>query len=451
MTTSISCRRCHRAPATFYFLFICVICLLLLPPAESFSPSLPSSLKAFQVFRPIPGHAHTSSSELSLAKRSSKTSAKPNSKKLKLRQTNNSKKNKKASSPPPPRRLNLSTITPRPVIFDYEANRNGPVNDKRLSDAISCEHFGSCPGCAVNDHVGAVDIIQSAQQYFSSTLVRKARPDVIASGDDWVAEGANDGFYKVVVPSSVTAWRTQAKLAVAPKSSSWAKDGCSFGLYQRGSHNVVTIPDCQVHHPNINRAVEALTEATSRVSTPAFSRDSNDNVGLRYVQFQVERSTGKICLTLVWAASELKYSQPALSRLTKELQRLDPDLWHSIWCHCNDGPGNNIFSRNAKNWHRLSGPEFVREPFAVSDMGWLYFTPLAFRQGNIDGFDVLATDVAKAIPGGSRVCELYAGVGVLGLTALLHHVFEDEPLTWVRCSDENPINPRCFTRTVSSL
>jgi hypothetical protein len=170
------------------------------------------------------------------------------------------------------------------------------------------------------------------------------------------------------------------------------------------------------------------------------------------VQLQVERSTGKICLTLVWFASELKYTQPALSRVTKALATLEPDLWHSMWCHCNESPGNNIFNRNPKGWYRLSGNEFVKEPLPVGDYGWLYFSPLTFRQGNMDGFDILAMDVAKSIPGGSKVCELYAGVGLLGLTSLVHHAQpESEPLTWVRCSDENPANVRSFTRSLSSM
>jgi tRNA/tmRNA/rRNA uracil-C5-methylase (TrmA/RlmC/RlmD family) len=335
----------------------------------------------------------------------------------------------------------------RPVLTDYSENRNDFVNDERLQAAINCEHFDSCPGCIVNNHVGQVEIIKSAKQFFSSTAVRKRRLDVIA---DIVVEDSDDGFYQVVVPSSVTGWRTQAKLAVAPKSSSWAKDGCAFGLFRRGTHSVLSIPNCKVHHPAINRAVEALVAATEKVGTASFEPDSAQG-GLRYVQFQVERTTGRICLTLVWFAQQLKETQPALSRLQKELQRLEPDLWHSMWVHCNDGAGNNIFSRNSNRWHRLIGPEFLREPLPVSNMGWLYFNPLAFRQGNMSGFDVLAGDVARNIPGGSRVCELYAGIGVLGLTALAYHHEKGKPLIWVRCSDSNPANPRCFRRSVDSL
>lgn len=212
----------------------------------------------------------------------------------------------------------------------------------------------------------------------------------------------------------------------------------------------MSIPNCAVHHPSINRAVEYLVEATTRVRTSAYSVDSREG-DLRYVQLQVERSSGKVSLTLVWNAEFIKETQPALSRLVKELNRAaPPNFWHSIWCHCNDGQGNNIFSRNPRRWHRIEGPEFLREPLAVGEHGWLYFSPLTFRQGNLDGFDVIANDVARAVPGGSKVCELYAGVGVLGLTALAHHA-DGDSLGWIRCSDENAANPRCFKRSVDSL
>eukprot|EP00526_Cylindrotheca_closterium_P006222 CAMPEP_0113628418 /NCGR_PEP_ID=MMETSP0017_2-20120614/14724_1 /TAXON_ID=2856 /ORGANISM="Cylindrotheca closterium" /LENGTH=585 /DNA_ID=CAMNT_0000538721 /DNA_START=15 /DNA_END=1772 /DNA_ORIENTATION=- /assembly_acc=CAM_ASM_000147 len=340
---------------------------------------------------------------------------------------------------------------PRPVLTDYYANTDPREIEGRLLGAINCEHFGSCAGCVTNEHVGEVDVIQSAKRYFSSTAVRKNRMDVYENGEDWVVEDDDDGFYEVVVPTGITGWRTHAKLVVTERSSSWANDGCIFGLYKRGTHDVLEIPKCAVHHPSINLAVQELEKATAKVGTAAFSKESREG-GLRYVQLQVERTTGKVSLTLVWAASELKYAQPALSRLTKQLSKSNPDLWHSMWCHCNESPGNNIFTRNSRNWYQLSGNEFVREPISVGEYGWLYFTPLTFRQGNMDGFDILANDVARSIPGGSKVCELYAGVGLLGLTSLVHHSQEpNEPLVWVRCSDENPANLRSFTRSLSSI
>lgn len=315
------------------------------------------------------------------------------------------------------------------------------------SGAINCEHFAECPGCVVNNGVDNVNKIKSAKLFFSSTFVRKRRLDL--TEEDIVQEVFDDDFYKVIVPCDVHGWRTQAKLAVAPRSSSWGR-GCTLGLYERGTHSVLAIPNCKVHHPSINRAIRAIEQATEETNIAAYKEESRDG-GLRYVQCQVERSTGKISLTLIWNAESLKDTQPALARLIKALQRIEPKLWHNIWCHCNDNPGNAIFARNENRWHRMAGPEFVRERLPVGEEGWLYFSPLTFRQGNMDGFEVIARDIAKIVTGGSRVCELYAGIGLLGLTCMVYNEEQGKGLKWIRCSDENPANNRCFRRSLRSL
>jgi tRNA/tmRNA/rRNA uracil-C5-methylase (TrmA/RlmC/RlmD family) len=237
-------------------------------------------------------------------------------------------------------------------------------------------------------------------------------------------------------------------------------------LYERRSHKIVEIPECVVHHPNINKAIEILRKATINVKTPAWGEDSGFN-GLRYVQLSVERMTGRVSMTLVWHANTLKQCQPHLSRIIKECKKMDrdnmnknneggPGLFHSIYCHTNDGLGNAIFARGEKNWHPMDGPEFTRESIPGTNVedreGLLYFTPMVFRQGNLDGFDEIAMHVARSIGGGGqKVCELYAGVGLLGLTALTYWQKQGEPLGWVRCSDENPNNPRCFKKSVNSM
>ena len=123
--------------------------------------------------------------------------------------------------------------------------------------------------------------------------------------------------------------------------------------------------------------MKALEEATGRARTPAYDEDGDVGL-LRYVQCRVELSTGKVCLALVMNAEKYKNCQPHLSRLVKELKRAEPDLWHSIWVHCNDSPGNAIFSRDPGRWHRVEGPPYVREEIPGSDPdereGLLYFS-----------------------------------------------------------------------------
>lgn len=328
---------------------------------------------------------------------------------------------------------------------------------KKVNKAINCIHFDECPGCVIEEKVESVDAIESARLYFSS----------ISQQGHYLPVSGKSSF-SIIIPSSIKHWRTQAKLAVKPKSR-WTKDGCYFGLYKQKSHDVLPIPECQVHHPSINRAVALLEKATDNVNTEAYDEVTGSGL-LRYVQFQVERGTNQICLTLVMNARQLKECQPSLSRLVKEVKRLDREqeekLFHSIWCHCNDSLGNAIFARGDGRWFLQDGPEFVREPIpdtltssSYDDSnnkerkdGLLFFNPMTFRQGNMDGFEAIAKHVVENIPPNSAVCELYAGVGLLGLTALSHHHRQQQPnLRWVRCSDENPANLRCFNRAVNTM
>ena len=251
---------------------------------------------------------------------------------------------------------------PPPNLTNYQFHSSPNINENRLEAAIGCRHFGQCSGCVVDQYVADTPVLKAARLYFSSTAVRQHRSDVRRLGLPIVVDQqeAEDDWFQIVVPSPVKTWRTQAKLAVSSSASKW-EPGCRLGLYRRGSHDVLPIPDCAVHHPAINKAVALIEQCTAKVGTAAFSATSVEG-GLRYVQCQVDRSTGKVCLTLVWHASELKQAQPALSRLVKALQAADDSLWHSIWCHCNDGMGNAIFHRNPKRWHRLVGPEYLREP-----------------------------------------------------------------------------------------
>jgi 23S rRNA (uracil1939-C5)-methyltransferase len=217
-----------------------------------------------------------------------------------------------------------------------------------------------------------------------------------------------------------------------------------------------------------------------KAKTTGYQEERLDGM-LRYVQMSVERSTGKVQLTLVWNAEDYRAATPHLQLLVKEIKARAPDLFHSIWANFNTGAGNAILSRNPHSWHRCSGPEYLKEivgpaqplqqeqaqheqqqqqqsqpqsrrsdaastagdtsSSSSSSNGGLAFSfsPQLFRQANLDQFSAIVAAVADWTPPGATVCELYAGVGVLGLNVL--HKAE-----WVRCSDVNSANPRAFER-----
>lgn len=161
---------------------------------------------------------------------------------------------------------------PRRFLVDYDSNRNPTINKFRLLDGrVQCPHYPNCPSCVITERIGDIPIIESAKQYFSSTDVRRRRRDVLERDVECdVVDSSDDGFFEVVLPSELEGWRSQAKLVVEPSTTSQSgrdEYGCDFGLYQKGSHSVVPIPNCAAHHPSINKAVAALKDATRNVRT----------------------------------------------------------------------------------------------------------------------------------------------------------------------------------------
>eukprot|EP00804_Cyclotella_cryptica_P017513 CCRYP_006681-RA/>CCRYP_006681-RA protein AED:0.44 eAED:0.44 QI:0/-1/0/1/-1/1/1/0/302 len=152
----------------------------------------------------------------------------------------------------------------------------GEQSSQSLS-SIDCPHFGTCPGCVVSTNIQDIDVIESAKLYFSSQSVQKhAIPHNRKDRKRYFHEEEEE-FYKVIIPSSITSWRSQAKLAVAPTSTWSRSSGATIGLYARHSHDVLSIPECKVHHPSINRAVEMIVEATKKVRTPVYLEDTGED------------------------------------------------------------------------------------------------------------------------------------------------------------------------------
>ena len=348
---------------------------------------------------------------------------------------------------------------------------------------VNCKHDKECSGCVTKlDEPSLLDteVIESAKEFFASKSIKAncAIPD------------GKDSVFSVVQPTSSASWRTHAKLAAAPAHPFLG--GVKFGLYKARSHEVIPIPDCVVHHPAINEAMEVLAGASKKTKVTAYcdpvavSQKKKGKKGggrggggggkggggshgnlkggegmLRYVQMSVERSTGKVSCSLVWNASEYKHTQPALSRLVKEMKRINPSIWHSIWVHCNDSNGNAIFSKATGKWDKVVGMEYLTEKMLVGGKAAagsggaskLYFTPKVFRQGNIDGFEIIAKTVGDIVKSkkGKKVCELYAGVGLIGLSMWNNQAGSKQQFEWLRCSDSNPHNLPCFERARGSI
>lgn len=278
---------------------------------------------------------------------------------------------------------------------------------------VACPHYERCDGCSVATHVHEPPVLERARRFFSTEANVEQLPSVMASA---------------------TGWRTHAKLAVRGTSAD-----PMLGLFRRGTHEVEPIPECAVHHRSINAAAAELLALLRETRTSIYDEGSQSGL-LRYVQLNVERSSSTVQLVLVCNAPPEPPDRRPPAAMTSLLAALreraahDGSVWHSVWVHYNDERRNNILSYKpappgSTRWHCVLGEPAVRERVLHREFE---YSPWVFRQANLDGFERIVERVAARVGEDARVCELYAGIGLIGLNCL-------ERARSVRCSDVNPL------------
>ncbi|XP_068654272.1 uncharacterized protein [Aristolochia californica] len=240
---------------------------------------------------------------------------------------------------------------------------------------------------------------------------------------DTLKESINLGCECALIPISPEKWewRCRAKLVVRGSS-------CNplVGLYQEGTHNVVNIPHCRAHHPNINAAVELLKRGITLFDVLPYDEDMGTGE-LRYVQMAVtthdtslpavERyKKGKVQVTLVWNSNnEHSPCSVKLNALSNFLWRNggsnnNNHLIHSIWVNFQTSRNNVIFGNR---WRHLLGERDLWERVGGVD---ICLAPSTFGQANTKAFDSLLKKLQKYVPYGASVADIYAGSGIIGLS-----------------------------------
>lgn len=223
------------------------------------------------------------------------------------------------------------------------------------------------------------------------------------------AQGALDELARIhglppvsVVSGSAAGFRLRARLAIRGRLGS-----PKVGLFEFGTHRVVHIPSCSVHHPLINRVAAVVRRALVDARVTSYSDAAH--LGLaRYLQVVVERSSQTAQVVIVANSAT---PEPLAACLDSIRERLGPQL-HSLWFNANCERSNTILGPDFTHW---CGPASVIERFGGAAV---HYPPGAFGQNNLDVAQRIIEHVRTEIPEGARVAEFYAGVGAIGLSVL---------------------------------
>ncbi|KAH1150142.1 hypothetical protein GLYMA_16G057700v4 [Glycine max] len=320
---------------------------------------------------------------------------------------------------PPP----TPTPTPAPTLI------SSIPQSPPLTCALHCPHFQSCSGCTHEFNLHRPVILDDATNFF-----RK--------------HGVSDFTFDTC---KLWGWRCRAKLAVRGSSTEPL-----IGLYEEGTHNVVDIPQCQAHHPNINAAVELLRRGIIEIGVEPYIEDEGTG-DLRYVQMAVTTyntslpaaqryKNGKVQVTLVWnSRNENSPGSDKLNALANFLwknggQRSRLHLIHSVWANFQTSTNNIIFGNK---WRHLLGERDFWEHVGGIDVS---LAPSSFGQANTRAFDALLRRLQKYVPYESDVADLYAGAGVIGLSLAATRKCRS-----IKCIEINKESKASFEKTIERL
>lgn len=256
--------------------------------------------------------------------------------------------------------------------------------DRHERGLARCPHLPPCDGCP-----------------------RFASPGVAAGPLERLQALARRAGCRLEAPAAgePLGYRLRARLAVRGA----ARDA-KIGLFQEGTHNVVDIPRCVIHHPLVNEAVAALKVALRETGLAPY-HDQRHSGLVRYLQVVVERASRTLQLVVVCNSESLEPIAPLFDALQAQLG----ERVHSLWFNGNTSKHNAIMG---PVWQRWSGPEAVIEVIAGTRV---HYPPDAFGQANLDLFERAVERIHGFVAESGRIVEYHAGVGAIGLGLLTEH------------------------------
>ncbi|HUI25913.1 MAG TPA: 23S rRNA (uracil(1939)-C(5))-methyltransferase RlmD [Candidatus Kryptonia bacterium] len=265
-----------------------------------------------------------------------------------------------------------------------------------------CPHYPDCVGCAL---IG---------QPYGAQLARKR--EAVGAALARYPRLASIDVPEVIGSPKAFGYRNQAKL-VARR----AGRGVLLGIYRPGSHQVVDIRHCPVHHPLIESVLDRVAAVIEQQAVPIYDERTHSGL-LRYVVVRVSTWTKRAQLILVTRERALP-AAPQLVRALRPVRGLA-----GVVQNVNPEPGNVIF-----------GSEFVSldgDLDLVERVGFLKLKSRAgtFLQANIPIARKIYERVLEwaAPTANDTVVDLYCGVGALSfyLATVARHVvgIEASPL-----------------------
>ena len=195
-------------------------------------------------------------------------------------------------------------------------------------------------------------------------------------------------------------YRTHAKLVLSK-----VRGKVKIGIYRRGTHDVVDLRNCTLHHPLINRIIDVVREEIEHQKVWVY--DARKKRGLlRYLLIRVSPANNQALVTFVTA--ERNYRE--VTHLAKWLTKKVPEVV-SVHQNVNSSSGNVLLGRETL---KMLGHPTLRDQ--VGDTR-LAISPASFFQVNHEQAERIYALVRKwaNLAPYNHVLDLYCGIGGIAL------------------------------------
>lgn len=180
-----------------------------------------------------------------------------------------------------------------------------------------------------------------------------------------------------------------------------------FGMYERGTHNIIPCDECLVEHPLGRPILKTIAGLMRKFRIEPYDEDTCRGL-LRHVILRIAQSTDEVMVTIVINRKEF----PRKKAFVRTLMDRHPEI------------STVVFNLNTRNTNAVLGPV----DSVAYGQGWLEdklcgctfrIPSMAFYQTNPQQTEVLyntAIKLARLQPG-ERVLDAYCGIGTIGIIA----------------------------------
>ncbi|RYZ56927.1 MAG: 23S rRNA (uracil(1939)-C(5))-methyltransferase RlmD [Proteobacteria bacterium] len=252
-----------------------------------------------------------------------------------------------------------------------------------------CAYFGKCSGCTLQQFPYVKQLADKTRRVRSELaplLPNSVSPEMIQS----------------TIPSpSEHAYRSSGKLCLHEDELGRR----SIGLYERGSKKVVDIPQCSVHHPEINRLVEKLFSFGKKLPAKLYQHNKKGFQAdrLKFIVIRYCPDTREFGLVI----SHTGVDQAALKAWAEGLRLSNVSFYEALLTAEDD---DLVMARNVNH---LAGPKTFRFRIGSRDF---QIDPIAFFQANSSLINSFVETIAAPHQGDVLV-DLYGGFGTYSFQA----------------------------------